>query len=85
MIDKILPADKGVSHDVFVDADDEEGEAEEVESTNDDQPAKPVDILTEFKHVFVPEVVREPRMHYQKVPRLGCFMTVPLVYQSCLS
>ena len=30
------------------------------------------------------EVVREPRMHFQKVPRLGCFMAVPLVYNSCL-
>jgi len=33
----------------------------------------------------VPEVVREPRMHYYKVPRLGCYMAVPLVYGSCLT
>ena len=24
-------------------------------------------------------------MHFQKVPRLGCFMAIPLVYNSCLS
>ena len=23
-------------------------------------------------------------MHFKKVPRLGCFMAVPLVYNSCL-
>ena len=44
------------------------------------------DILKTFKGVvYVKEVVREPRMNYQKVPRLGCYMAVPLVYQSCLS
>lgn len=32
----------------------------------------------------MPEVVREARMHFKKVPRLGCFMAVPLVYNSCL-
>lgn len=24
-------------------------------------------------------------MHFEKVPRLGCFMAIPLVYNSCLS
>jgi len=32
----------------------------------------------------VPEVVREPKISYQRVPRLGCFMAVPLIYNSCL-
>jgi hypothetical protein len=35
--------------------------------------------------LYVREVVREPRMHFQKVPRLGSYMAVPLVYNSCLS
>lgn len=47
-------------------------------------PAKEKDILDSSKYVFVPEVVREPRMHYQRVPRLGSFMAVPLCYNSCL-
>jgi len=33
----------------------------------------------------VKEVVREPKMHFWKVPRLGAFMAIPLVYKSCLS
>jgi len=42
--------------------------------------------LKTFKGVvYVKEVVREPRMRFQKVPRLGSYMAVPLVYQSCLS
>lgn len=35
-------------------------------------------------HVYVPEVVREPKMHFYRVPRLGAFLAVPLVYKSCL-
>lgn len=41
--------------------------------------------MSGYKYVFVPEVVREPRMHYWQVPRLGSFMAVPLVYKSCLN
>lgn len=40
--------------------------------------------MDSFYHVFVPEVVRETRMHFFKVPRLGSFMAVPLVYKSCM-
>lgn len=36
------------------------------------------------KHVFVPEVVREPRMHFFKVPRLGSYLAIRLEYESCL-
>jgi len=43
------------------------------------------DILDTEQHVFVPEVVREPRMHFYLVPRLGCYMAVPLAYDSCLT
>jgi hypothetical protein len=35
-------------------------------------------------HIYVPEVVREPKMHFYRVPRLGAFMAVPLEYNSCL-
>lgn len=30
------------------------------------------------------EVVREPRMHFFKVPKLGSYMAVRLEYESCL-
>lgn len=41
--------------------------------------------MDSFKHVYVKEVVREPKMHYQKVPRLGSYMAVPLIYHNTLS
>jgi hypothetical protein len=34
--------------------------------------------------IYVKEVVREPRMHFFKVPRLGCYMAIRLEYESCL-
>ena len=43
------------------------------------------DILDNFKHIYVKEVVRKPDMHYWKVPRLGSYMAIPLVYKSALS
>jgi hypothetical protein len=32
----------------------------------------------------VPEVVREPRMHFYRVPRLGSYLAIRLEYESCL-
>ncbi len=32
----------------------------------------------------MPEVVREPRMHFYKVPKLGSYMAIKLEYESCL-
>jgi hypothetical protein len=80
----VLTPDQGVTHDVFaeqysrldktVTSVDEEGN----ETVTD------VDIMDRFRHIYVKEVVREPRMNFQRVPRLGSFMAVPLVYKSCL-
>ena len=36
------------------------------------------------KSAFVKEVVREPRMHFFKVPRLGSYLAIKLEYDSCL-
>ena len=33
----------------------------------------------------MPEVVTEPSMWFQTVPRLGSFMAVPIIYNSCLN
>lgn len=35
--------------------------------------------------MYVPEVVRDQRMWFKRVPKLGSFMAVPLIYSSCLS
>ena len=85
MINRVLGAEMGRTHEVF--NPDEQAEEEPVDEDDDGQkkPKPPADILNSFKHLYVKEVVREPRMHFQKVPRLGSYMAVPLVYNSCLS
>lgn len=85
MIGKILNPEQGVCHDLFkpqedVDAPEDPEDGAEVTPKVDD-------ILTTYKHEFidVKSLVTNNRLHFWKVPRLGCFMAVPLVYNSCLS
>jgi hypothetical protein len=37
------------------------------------------------KHIFIPEVVREEKMHWYEVPRLGSYLAIKMEYNSCLS
>lgn len=96
---KLLKNDQGIAHSVFgAKAAEGEGQPPEEggeEGENPDgegKPAKanvggyaPDDIISQFKHIFIKEVVREPRMHFYRVPRLGSYMAVPLEYESCLT
>ena len=47
------------------------------ENAGDDEP-KP-------EYIYVSNVVREPKMHYFQIPRLGAYMAIPLIFNSCLS
>ena len=69
LVDQTLEKNMGLTFDVFKDQVDDEGKT--VEST------EPV-------HVLIPEVVREPKIHFFKVPRLGSYLAVRLEYDSCL-
>jgi hypothetical protein len=88
MVGRILEKGQGICHDLFGKPDDaeaeDEKEGEEGEGAQQDQADKD-DILKTFPHKFVPEVVREKKVHFWQVPRLGCFMTIPLIYRSCMS
>lgn len=73
MVDSILSKDQGLTFDVFKDpeVDPEAAPAEEEQ----DLP----------RHILVPEVVRDTRIHFYKVPRLGSYLAIKLEYKSCLS
>lgn len=88
MIDKVLPPGSGVTYDLFVDAPPEEPE-EKVEPELDEDgnpiPVEPKPDPEKLpKHMTIPEVVREGRMHFFKVPKLGSYLAIKLEYQSCL-
>lgn len=91
MINRTLTQEQGLTHDIFKplptkeeDADGENkadgAEGAEGEAKAEPEPTKPVP-----RHLFIPEVVRENRMHYFKVPKLGSYIAVELKYNSCLT
>lgn len=87
VVGAVLQPDQGISHECFAEQSQVEGGGGGDDEGEEGGDAAPVttDILDTFKHVYVKEVVREPKIHYQKVPRLGSYMAVPLMYQHCLT
>lgn len=81
MLTKVLTPDMGpVTHSCFAEQEPEEAGEEEGEEGEAAAKPKNNDILNTFRHVYVPQVVRDSRMWFKKVPRLGSFMAVPLIY-----
>jgi len=84
MIGKVLEETKGICHSLFKEDGDGEDEdapaAEDKEEGMEDDAPLSKDILSTSRHVFVEEVVEDKKVHFWKVPRLGSFMAIPLVY-----
>ena len=84
LVNKILKPDQGLTFDVFRE------EAAETKPEGEEDGENPVPTKAKEavealpRSVFVKEVVREPRMHFFKVPRLGSYLAVRLEYKSCL-
>jgi hypothetical protein len=93
LIEKTLTPEQGLTHEVFKAPEQKEGEeaqeeppAEETkegEGEGDQEPKEPPKEVP--LHMFISEVVRESKMHYFKVPRLGSYLAVQLKYDSCLT
>lgn len=87
LIDKILAPGSGVTYDLFVDTPAEEVPAEEPQLDEEGNPIpvpekEPEEVLP--KHMIVPEVVRDDRVFFYRVPKLGSYMAVRLEYETCL-
>jgi hypothetical protein len=71
LVDQVLKQEQGVTYArLFSQATNPAGEV----TNPEDMP----------KHIVIPEVVREPQMHYYRVPKLGSYMAIKLEYNSCL-
>ena len=71
LVDKVMKQTEGITYDkLYSDAANPANE----EFKKEDPP----------KHIIIPEVVREPKMHYYRVPKLGSYMAIKLEYDSCL-
>ena len=88
VVDAVLKPHMGLTHDVFSESYEKLDRVNVTVTQNaegeDVTTEEPRDITDWFKHIYVPEVVREPRINYQRVPRLGSYMAIPLIYQNCL-
>jgi hypothetical protein len=88
LVDKVLRPEQGLTFDVFKEANEgapKDGEEEGEGNAAASEAKKPAEEEGLPRSVFVKEVVREPRMHFFKVPRLGSYLAVRLEYKSCLS
>lgn len=88
LVDKVLQPGTGVTYDLFDPKEPEDAVAEPEPQLDDDGNPIPVpekepeEILPDKK--IVEEVVREPRIHFFKVPKLGSYMAIRLEYETCL-
>jgi hypothetical protein len=96
LVDKILLQDQGITYGLFQAEEADAGAAEEtkdeeVEEGEPGEDGEPVPRPKKPKpeklpkHVLVPEVVEEPKMHYYSVPKLGSYLAIKLEYESCIS
>lgn len=87
IVDKVLQPGSGVTYELFEDKPVEEEAPVEPEVDEEGNPIpvppKPVEeVLPKF--MIVPEVVREGKIHFFKVPKLGSYMAIRLEYETCL-
>lgn len=86
MINKTLTQEQGLTHDIFKPLPQKEDEGNT--SGNEGQDGKEEfkeDPKSALRHLFVSEVVRENRIHYFKVPKLGSYLAIELKYNSWLT
>ena len=73
---KVLPADVGVTHEVF--------QLQE-QKENEEEKEKEEQEVNVRKYVYVENVVKNEKMNYFRIPKLGAYLAVPLIYESYLT
>lgn len=76
---------EGVTHKLFGTSLVAEGEGEENPPANEGEGEEEKPASDEPKTIFIEQVVREKKMKFFRVPRLGSYLSVRLSYQSCFS
>ena len=89
MVDKILKQNEGITYSLFTEEApaDDEGETPPQEPASGDEGAPATAQVAKpkpLRHILVPEVVHEPKIHFYTVPRLGSYLAIKLEYNTCL-
>lgn len=82
---KTIKSNEGVAHDLFKEEEpspDAQNPSGETEGEGEAEGKEPEE--QKPQHFIVDEVVRQPRIKFFKVPRLGSLLCVRLKYESCL-
>ena len=74
----------GVTFEVLEDKPIVKIEEEGDEGTTEAKPVQKSIFDSYPQHLVIPEVVRDSRVHFYKVPKLGSYMAIRLEYQTCL-
>lgn len=82
---KKTKVEEGITYEVYKEVEDPGKNAEENPEKKEEESKKEILNSEEVKTIFVQEVVREPKMKYYKVPRLGCYFVCALSYNSYLN
>ena len=81
MTGAVLEPHVGITHEVFGEGYQRQDRFQIVRNEDGSEESRTeLGLFDRFKHIYVKEVVREPRMNYQRVPKLGSYMAIPLVY-----
>ena len=79
---------EGISYEIFKESEEQPPEGASTTNENEEEAAKLKEELEnkkeEIKTLFIPEVVREPKIKYYRVPKLGSYLVVALCYTSFL-
>ena len=84
MIDRTLMPGVGVTFEVLEDKQITKIEEEGEEGATEVKPITKNIFDGYPQHLVIPEVVRDSRVHFYKVPRLGSYMAIRLEYNTCL-
>lgn len=74
MIGKTLSLNQGVTAEAFNLAVDEPPAEEGKEEPKEPKP----------KYIYVPDVVKNEKVHYFKIPKLGAYIAIPLIFKTYL-
>jgi len=83
MVNNMLETEGSITYSVFqpeVKEEEQEQEQKEEISEIKEEEVK----VKEPAYKFIPDVTREPKLKFFRVPRLGCYMAISLKYNSCL-
>lgn len=85
LVGKTIKPNEGIAHRLYTAAPANEGEGEEDPPANEGEGEEEKPKSDEPKSIFIEQVVRDKKVKFFRVPRLGSLLAVRLSYLSCHS